>query len=106
KKSILAPDNFWCAKQVERMSLLIDAHAYFKAFLEVARKARHSIVVTGWEVDARLLINPTESPASSLCLRSFLNQLCTQGQKLSIYLYSWKSSFYLRFGRERFERFK
>jgi len=45
--------NCWRVEQASRAGFLIDADAYFRAFVEAARLARRSILIAGWDFHSR-----------------------------------------------------
>ncbi len=81
----------------------MDSQNYYQAFLECSKKAGQSLHIAGWEIDARMLIDPTNQ-RPDLSFRQFLNQI--SDKVVDIHLLSWKAPFYLRFGRERFAGLK
>lgn len=95
--------NCWRISKVEQLSMLIDSHNYYRAFLEVSQKARSTVQIAGWEIDGRMIINPLE-PQTPISLRNYLNRLSSN--VLDIHLLTWKAPGYLAFGRERFSLLK
>ncbi len=45
--------NCWRIEHASRAGFVVDADAYFKAFVEAARHARRSILITGWDFHSR-----------------------------------------------------
>ncbi|HJR75517.1 MAG TPA: hypothetical protein VJ805_01035, partial [Nitrospiraceae bacterium] len=41
--------NCWRVETADRVAFLIDGDAYFRAFREAAIRARHSIMILGWD---------------------------------------------------------
>lgn len=104
KKNILQINrNCWRVSEIDKLSLLIDSQNYYKAFMEVGKRAKSSLHIAGWEIDGRMIIDPVYS-STSLSLREYINQLSKN--LVNVYLLSWKAPFYLRFGRERFTALK
>lgn len=104
KKNILQiKRNCWRISEIDKLSLLIDSQNYYKAFMEVGGRAKSSLHIAGWEIDGRMIINPTY-PSTGLPLREYINKLSRN--LINVYLLCWKAPFYLRFGRERFTSLK
>lgn len=104
KKAILKTGkNCWRICNIEQLSLLVDSQNYYQAFLECSKKAAQSLHIAGWEIDARMLVDPVNRK-DSLSFRNYLNQI--SDKVVDIHLLSWKAPFYLRFGRERFAELK
>src|SRR5262245_63710017 len=45
--------NCWRVARASRAACLIDASAYFRAFVEAANHAERSILITGWDFHSR-----------------------------------------------------
>lgn len=104
KKTILqVGKNCWRISNIEQLSLLVDSQNYYRAFLECSQKAAQSLHIAGWEIDARMLVDPINQ-GKNLSFRRYLNQI--SDKVVDIHLLSWKAPFYLRFGRERFAGLK
>jgi len=104
KKGILETGkNCWRICNIEQLSLLLDSQNYYQAFLECSQKAGQSLHIAGWEIDARMLVDPLNKNPN-LSFRHYLNQI--SDKVVDIHLLSWKAPFYLRFGRERFAGLK
>ncbi|MGB7932627.1 MAG: hypothetical protein WCH04_10470 [Gammaproteobacteria bacterium] len=75
--AILKPgDNCWRIGHADRVSLLVDGAEYFHAFRETAKNARHSVLIIGWDVDGRFVLERDHTPDGfPTTLRNFLNNL-------------------------------
>ena len=52
--SILRPGyNAYAVARAERVALLIDAEAYFRAFYQAALRAKRSITILGWDFNSQ-----------------------------------------------------
>src|SRR5215469_6950424 len=82
-----------------RAALLIDADAYFAAFARAALRARHSIVILGWDFHSatRLHLGKRHIPD---VLGDFLNFLVRRRPTLSIYVLTWDYPLVFARGRE------
>ncbi len=88
---ILQPGhNCWRVARASRAALLVDGAAYFAAFREAAGRARHSILIAGWDVDSRTDLAP-QGAEDGLPRRlgEFLNALATRRRGLHVYVLGW-----------------
>ena len=75
-ESILRPGHNACAvARAERISVLIDAEAYFRAFYHAALRAKRSITILGWDFNSqtRLHHDPVPKDGPPAVLGEFLN---------------------------------
>lgn len=101
-KRILKEGHNCCKiRSVDRLAMLIDGEEYYQAFFETVPKAKESIDILGWEVDSRINIGHIHNQYPSN-LRHYFNQLVKNNQGLHVNVLSWRSPFYLLFGRENF----
>ncbi|MHB1586650.1 MAG: VTT domain-containing protein [Acidiferrobacteraceae bacterium] len=99
--------NCWRIEQAERVSFLVDADAYFKAFTEAALQAHHSIFIIGWDIDSRVRLDRYIQGASGpVDLGEFLDLLARRRRTLHIRILSWDFSVIFAFEREHFPVFK
>ncbi len=80
--------NCWCIDQAKRASLLIDAEAYFSRLEQSFRKARHSILIIGWDFDGRIKLRPEGDP-KGIQLGPFLGSLAEARPELEIHILVW-----------------
>ncbi len=50
-------ETCWRREQARRMAVIIDAAAYFAHVQATILQAGHSILLIGWDFDARILLN-------------------------------------------------
>jgi hypothetical protein len=67
---ILVPGaTCWRVERAKRLSVIVDAADYFAAIREAVRKARHTVMLVGWDFDTRissfLATTPMMSPTNS-----------------------------------------
>lgn len=104
KQSILnLKENCWRIKEVDHLAILFDGNDYYQAFFDVAKQAKHSILISGWEVDARMGLGRVGKGYPDN-LRDYFNDLAKKRESLKIWILSWKPAFFLAFGRERFAK--
>ncbi|NLG75081.1 MAG: hypothetical protein GX535_02480 [Xanthomonadaceae bacterium] len=81
--------NCWRIERAERAAFLIDADAYFKAFVAAARKAHRSILITGWDFHSRTRLLCADERGRELELGRFLNDLVRRKRGLQIHILIW-----------------
>ncbi|MBC77098.1 MAG: hypothetical protein CME64_13880 [Halobacteriovoraceae bacterium] len=96
--------NCWKISNAEKLALLYDGANYFDALFNTLPKAKSSIQIFGWEVDARLGLH-TINPDYPKNLRIYLLGVASS-KNVSISVSSWKPALYLKFDRELFAPFK
>jgi len=84
------------------MALLADADIYYSAFVRAARRARRSILLSGWQFDskAQLLRDDERLPGDENTLVGFLNRLCIDNPALEIHILAWDYSLVYAVERE------
>ena len=94
--------NVWRRVRASRVSVLVDADAYFRAFVETALRARESIVIVGWDIQAATRLQPAEHMPDGLppTLREFLNTLLARRRRLRAYLLDWDYALVFALERE------
>lgn len=101
-KSILnTKRNCWKIVNIERLSLLFDSCEYFEAFFQLTEKAKRSIIVVGWEVEAKVGLRHLKDSYPDN-LRRYFNGLTKRSKKLRVLVSAWKPALYLKFDREFF----
>lgn len=81
--------NCWRVEHAARAAFLIDAEAYFKAFVEAARKAQRSILITGWDFHSRTRLLCGAERDGELELGQFLNDLVGRRRDLHVNILIW-----------------
>jgi len=91
--------NCWRVEQASRAGFLIDADAYFRAFVEAARLARRSILIAGWDFHSRTRLLCAAGQECELELGRFLNDLVRRHRDLHVNILIW--DFPVIFGLDR-----
>ena len=80
--------NCWRIEPADRFTVILDAADYFVAVREAMLKARHSILLIGWDFDARIALGEDcdDGPAQ---LGNFLLWLADRTPTLEIRLLRW-----------------
>jgi len=101
-ESILRPgDNVFAVARAERLCVLIDAEAYFRAFHRAALRAKRSITILGWDFNSqtRLHFDPVPEGGPPALLGDFLNYLVRRRRGLHINVLNW--DYPMVFGADR-----
>lgn len=83
-------DNCWKVSRAERFGWCVDGEDYFGAIRDSLDKARHEILIVGWDIDSRFeLIRDDDDPnyPSELC--DMLQQLADATEDLCVRVLSW-----------------
>jgi phosphatidylserine/phosphatidylglycerophosphate/cardiolipin synthase-like enzyme/uncharacterized membrane protein YdjX (TVP38/TMEM64 family) len=100
--SLLRPGyNVWTVAHAERVALLVDAEAYYRAFYQAALRARRSIVVLGWDFNSQtqLHFDPVPKGGPPAQVGDFLNYLVRRRRGLNIHVLNW--DYPIVFGKDR-----
>ncbi|WP_077512628.1 phospholipase D-like domain-containing protein [Sphingomonas sp. LM7] len=73
------------------MSVIVDAEDYFRAARDAMLKARHQILLIGWDFDARIRLAdpPEEAPDAPGQVGAFITWLARRNPALDIHLLRW-----------------
>lgn len=85
--------NCWRLASAGRLAILVDAKAYFSAFKSAALNARRSIMIVGWDVHSRTLLEfPDEArPGMPNELGPFLNYVASRTNGPEVRILAWNS---------------
>ena len=102
--AILAPSrNVWRVEKARRARLIVDAAEYFSILRKAMRRARHSILIIGWDIDSRTRLVGPEGEADDGCpepLGEFLAHVARERPDLEIKLLLWDYSVIYAMERE------
>ena len=90
-------ESYWRRLPTERATLLIDGAAYFAALRSSIEKARHSIVILGWDIRADLVLEPG---SSSETLRALLDRVVAAKPSLEVRILVWDWPIVYAFDRQ------
>lgn len=81
----------WRIERARRFSQIVDAADYFKSVKAAMLEARHTIMLIGWDFDARVELEPDE-PTSAVpkSLGPFINWIVKQRPSLQVYILKWR----------------
>jgi phosphatidylserine/phosphatidylglycerophosphate/cardiolipin synthase-like enzyme/uncharacterized membrane protein YdjX (TVP38/TMEM64 family) len=88
--SLFVPGENCCAvAHADRVAFLVDAEAYFRAFVEAAERAERSIIVLAWDFDSQTTLCFDDRDACTHRLGDFLNALCRRRKGLHVNVLDW-----------------
>src|SRR5262252_853516 len=79
--------NCWRIARTNRATFLIDGDAYFSALASAFKRARHSILINGWQLDSRFRLCPADPTCPAF--GDFLHNLVRRNHQLHIYVLLW-----------------
>ena len=84
--------NAWRVERADTFAVIVDAADYFQAARSAMMQARHSIMMVGWDFDARIRLDaPGHSDDAPDRLGDFVLWLVAQSPDLQIRLLQWNS---------------
>lgn len=101
-ESLLRPGyNCYAVARAERVALLVDGEAYFRAFYQAALRAKRSITILGWDFNsqAQLHFDPIAEGGPPALLGEFLNYLVRRRRSLHVHVLNW--DYPMVFGTDR-----
>lgn len=93
--AILEPGaTCWRLARADRMAVIIDAAAYFAHLKAAILKARHAILLIGWDFDTRVALDREDpDPHAPNRLGSLLNHVVRRHPQLRVYVLRWDLAF-------------
>ncbi|WP_244606437.1 phospholipase D-like domain-containing protein [Arsenicitalea aurantiaca] len=93
-------ETCWRVAEAEQFAVIVDAAAYFRAAKRAILAARHSVLLIGWDFDARNSFEPDgktlEGPNK---IGRFLTWIAKRRPELNIYLLKWDLGMLRSLGR-------
>lgn len=81
--------NCWRVEPASQAAFIVDGEDYFRAFVEAARKAKRSILITGWDFHSRTRLICRGPNDCDLELGEFLNDLVRRNRHLHVHVLIW-----------------
>jgi phosphatidylserine/phosphatidylglycerophosphate/cardiolipin synthase-like enzyme len=83
--------NCWRIEAATRATVIVDADRYFKAARAAMLKARHQILLVGWDFDARIDLTPDGDPGDGAprTIGDFIMYLVERNPELDVYTLRW-----------------
>lgn len=86
--------NCWRIEQASRGTVIVDAADYFRIARDAMLNAREQILLVGWDVDPRILLDPDDGEGEAPnCLAQFIPWLAHRRPDLRINLLIWNMGF-------------
>jgi phospholipase D1/2 len=99
--------NCWRIERASRLAFLVDGEDYFGAVRKALARARHSIVILGWDIDSRMRLVPDgANDGLPEPLGDFLNALVADRPALHGYVLSWDFAMLYAMEREWLPSYK
>lgn len=87
-------ETCWRRERAGRMAVIVDAEAYFAHVQEAILQARHSILLIGWDFDARIRLNRGRGdPAPLDPLGRLLSHVVRHNRGLHVHVLRWDLGF-------------
>ncbi len=83
----------WQMPRADRMAVIIDASDYFLHLKTVILQAEHSILLVGWDFDARIELDRTGETSTPNRIGQLLNHALRRNPALRIYVLRWDLAF-------------
>lgn len=90
---------FWRETYVDRLSILIDAKAYFESLAASLESAEKSICIMGWDLDTRIRLRRIDPKHSKESLGALISRLVRKRSELHVYVLIW--NFFFIMSRKR-----
>lgn len=81
--------NCWRIEQTQRFALIRDGDDYFRAVRQAMARARRSILLIGWDFDARIALGNASDDGGPAKLGDFVIWLARRNPELQIRLLRW-----------------
>lgn len=89
RNSVLVPErNCFGVSKARRAAVLVDGKAYFDVLDEALRAARRSIMIAGWDFDARIKLRPMDGEVAPT-LGNLLRGLVEEHPQLEVRILVW-----------------
>jgi len=93
-KIFLTGSNCWRIERSSNFAVIVDAADYFRIVRDAMLEAREQIILVGWDVDPRILLDPLEEDGEAPnCLADFIPWLARRRPHLRINLLIWNMGF-------------
>ncbi|MBO9376057.1 phospholipase [Sphingomonas histidinilytica] len=91
-------ENCWRIERASRAAVIVDAADYFRTARDAMLQAREQILLVGWDVDPRILLDPDlaeggDGDEPPNCLAQFIPWLVRRRPELRINLLIWNMGF-------------
>ena len=87
--SLVPGNNCWRIERATRASVIVDADDYFAVAREVMTKAKHRIMLVGWDFDARIKLGDNTRDGGPETVGEFIYWLVERTPGLEVFLLRW-----------------
>ena len=87
--SLVPGENCWRIERATRASVIIDADAYFAIARDAMAKAKHRIMLVGWDFDARIKLGDNSHDGGPETVGEFIYWLVERTPGLEVFLLRW-----------------
>lgn len=101
--TLAAPgETCWRIERAERLCFVVDAAAYFEAFVQALERAQRQVLVVGWDIDSRVQLtrHGVAGAAREATLRHLLNRAARRTPELEVFLLCWDFALFYLWERE------
>ncbi|MBF0289365.1 MAG: VTT domain-containing protein [SAR324 cluster bacterium] len=98
--------NCWRVERANRAAYLIDSKAYFAAFEQAVKSAKHSLIIVGWDIDSRIQLLRGNSIEKHSVLGDLLKQVAKEKPTLNVKILIWDYALIKLMEREFWPDFK
>jgi phosphatidylserine/phosphatidylglycerophosphate/cardiolipin synthase-like enzyme len=91
--------NCWRVARANRAAVIVDACDYFHVARQAMLKARHRILLIGWDFDARIQLERSEDGADGDTLGAFLLKIAKRHPEIAIDILKWDVGALKQLGR-------
>ena len=103
EKKILQPGrNCRQILPCSRVAFLVDGEAYYSAVAAAIERARHSVLILGWDIDSRIRLRRDDGPP----LGKFLDDVVSRRRGLHMHVLDWDFAMLYALERESLPLFK
>lgn len=82
--------NCWRVEKADRAALIVDAAGYYRCARQAMLQARHQIILIGWDVDTRVILDEKKGASGApVALGPLLSWLSRRRPDLRIYILIW-----------------
>ncbi len=83
------PETCWRVEPASRAAFLVDAARYFEVLEAALRRARHQVLILGWDVHSRTRLGPRTDDESGIELADLLREITENRPELRVNILGW-----------------
>ncbi len=92
-------ETCWRTAKADRLAVIVDAADYFKVLKQAILQAEHSIMMLGWDFDARISLTCDARSQEPDKIGKLLSMAANHNPGLNIYLLKWDLGVFYTLGR-------